>query len=140
MNAARKRFSTVTKLYAAGVGIALVLAVLRVYGLSVADVARIARAKFIETSSNAKAVTSREYADRVSRSLREEAARIPVDARVEGGDMATGISRELVAERKRILEERADYLEKVGAGLLTGDLESMKKQAEENARRAGGSH
>jgi len=121
-------------------GIALVLAVLRVYGLSVADLAGIARAKFIEASSDAKAVTRREYADRVSRSLREEAGRIPVDARVEGGNMATEISRELVVERKRILEERADYLEKVGAGLLTGDLKSMKKQAEENTRRAGGSH
>ena len=140
MNTARRRFSTVTKVYAAGIVIALALAVLRVYGLSVADVARIARVKFIEATADAKAATRREYADRVSRSLREEAARIPVEAPVAGGNMAVEISRELVEERKRILRERADHLEKVGAGLVTGDLESMKKQAEENARRAGGNY
>jgi len=140
MNTARRRFSTVTKVYAAGIVIALALAVLRVYGLSVADVARIARVKFIEATADAKAATRREYADRVSRSLREEAARIPVEAPVAGGNVAVEISRELVEERKRILRERADQLEKVGAGLVTGDLESMKKQAEENARRAGGNY
>jgi hypothetical protein len=132
--------STTRKLYAAGIAFAIALAVLRMYGLTLADLARMARAKFIESVADSKAVTSREYSDRVSRSLREEAARIPVEAPVEGGTMAVEISRELVAERKRILRERADNLEKVGAGLLTGDLESLKKQAEENARRAGGNH
>jgi hypothetical protein len=132
--------STTRKVYAAGIAFAIALAVLRMYGLTVADLARMARAKFIESVADAKAVTSREYSDRVSRSLREEAARIPVEAPVEGGTMAVEISRELVAERKRILRERADNLEKVGAGLLTGDLESLKKQVEENARRAGGNH
>ena len=132
--------STTRKVYAAGIAVAIALAVLRTYGLTVADIGRMARAKFTDAAADAKAVTSREYADRVSRSLREEAARLPVEAPVEGGNMDVAISREVVAERKRILEERADYLQKVGAGLLTGDLESMKKQAEENARRAGGNH
>ena len=132
--------STTRKVYAAGIAVAIALAVLRTYGLTVADIARMARAKFTDAAADAKAVTSREYADRVSRSLREEAARLPVEAPVEGGNMDVAISREVVAERKRILEERADYLQKVGAGLLTGDLEAMKKQAEENARRAGGNH
>ena len=132
--------STTRKVYAAGIAVAIALAVLRTYGLTVADIARMARAKFTDAAADAKAVTIREYADRVSRSLREEAARLPVEAPVEGGNMDVAISREVVAERKRILEERADYLQKVGAGLLTGDLEAMKKQAEENARRAGGNH
>jgi hypothetical protein len=54
------------------------------------------------------------------------------------GKEAVEISREVQAERQRILEERADNLKKVGTGLLKRDLETLKKQAEENARRAGG--
>src|SRR5258705_9788777 len=57
--------STTRKVYAAGIAFAIALAVLRMYGLTVADLARIARAKFIESTADAKAVTSREYSDRV---------------------------------------------------------------------------
>ena len=74
--------STTRKVYAAGIAVAIALAVLRTYGLTVADIARMARAKFTDAAADAKAVTSREYADRVSRSLREEAARYdPVEPR-----------------------------------------------------------
>src|SRR4030095_10153569 len=57
--------STTRKVYAAGIALALALAVLRMYGLTVADLARMARAKFIESVADAKAATSREYSDRV---------------------------------------------------------------------------
>jgi hypothetical protein len=51
---------------------------------------------------------------------------------------AVEISREVQAERRRVLEERADNLQKIGAGVVTGDLATIMKQAEENARRPGG--
>jgi radical SAM superfamily enzyme len=140
MNAARKRFSTATKLYAAGIAVALVLAVLRVYGLSVADAARIARSKFVEASADAKAIISGEYSNRYARKLREEAANIPVQAPRADGNEDPRLGPELAAERKRILEEYADYLQKQGAQILKGDTESLKKQVEESARRAGGNN
>ena len=51
---------------------------------------------------------------------------------------AVEISREVQAERRRVLKERADNLQKIGAGVVTGDLATIRKQAEENARRPGG--
>jgi hypothetical protein len=36
-----------------------------------------------------------------------------------------------------MMEERAQQLEKVGAQVLKGDVEPLKRQVEENARRAG---
>jgi hypothetical protein len=134
---ARKRFSTATKVYSAGIVIALVLAVLRVYGLSVADLARIGRARFAEASADAKAVLSGEYSNRYSRALREEAAKMPNQVPLTDNEDPR-LGRDLAAERKRIVEERADYLQKHGVEILKGDTKLLKKQVEENVRRAGG--
>jgi hypothetical protein len=140
MKAARRRFSTTTKVYAAGIVIALVLAVLRIYGLSAVDVARMAHAKLAQASVDVKAVMSGEYSDRYSRKLREEAANMPTQVPLVDSNEDPQLGRDLAVERKRILEERADYLQKHGVEILKGDTESLKKQAEENARGAGGGH
>jgi len=137
----RKRSRLTTrKVYIAGVALAIALAILRIYGLTVADLARLAREKVAEAVADAKAITARESADRYARRLREEAASIPADVPMMTGKESVEISRDIQAERKRILEERAEHLKLVGQGVLNGDLESVKKQVEENARRAGGNH
>ena len=134
------RLTTTGKVYAAGIAFAIVLAILRMFGMSLADFASLARARLGEAAADARALVSREYADQYSRRLREEAAAIPSVAPMTDGKEAIEISREVQHERQRILEERADNLEKVGTGLLKGDLETLKQQAEENARKAGGNH
>ena len=132
--------STTDKVYAAGIAFAIVLAILRMFGMSLADFASLARAKLGEAAADARALVSQEYADQYSRRLRDEAAAIPAVAPMADGKEANEISRDVQAERRRILEERADNLKKVGTGLLKGDLETLKKQAEVNARKAGGNH
>ena len=134
------RLTTTGKIYAAGIAFAIVLAILRMYGMSLADFASLARIKLGEAAADARALVSQEYADQYSRRLRQEAAAIPSVAPVTDGKEAVEISREVQAERQRILEERADNLKKVGTGLVKGDLETLKIQAEENARKAGGTH
>lgn len=134
------RLTTTGKVYAAGIVIAIMLAILRMFGMSLADFASLARAKIGEVAADARALVSQDYADQYSRRLREEAAAIPPVAPMTDGKEAIEISREVQAERQRILEERADNVKKVGTGLLKGDLETLKKQAEENARKAGGNH
>jgi hypothetical protein len=131
--------STTARFYAAGIGFAIVLAVLRMFGMSLWDFAQLARAKVAEAAAETKALMSRDVADKYGRRLREEAAAIPAVAPSAEGREAVEISREVQVERRRILDERADNLQKIGTGLITGDLETLKKQAEENARRAGGS-
>lgn len=134
------RLTTTGKVYAAGIVIAIMLAILRMFGMSLVDFASLARAKIGEAAADARALVSQDYADQYSRRLREEAAAIPPVAPMTDGKEAIEISREVQAERQRILEERADNVKKVGTGLLKGDLETLKKQAEENARKAGGNH
>ena len=132
--------STTARLYAAGIAFAIFLAVLRIFGMSLADFAHLARAKLAEAAADAKALATRDVAEKYGRQLREEAAAIPSVAPSAEGKDAVEISREVQAERRRILEERADNLQKIGTGLITGDLATIRKQAEENARRAGGEH
>jgi hypothetical protein len=131
---------TTRNVYAAGIVIAIALGILRYHGMSVLDFARLARAKVAEAAQDLRERTSRDYADRYSRKLREEAAAIPTRIQDVDGKESIDITGDIQAERKRILQERADHLEKVGAGLLKGDLGSLQKQVEENARRAAGDH
>ena len=130
--------STTARLYAAGIGFAVFLAVLRMFGMSLVDFAQLARVKAVAAAADARALVSRDVADKYGDRLREEAAAIPAVAPSAEGKDAVEISREVQAERRRILEERADNLQKIGTGLITGDLTTIRKQAEENARRAGG--
>ena len=130
--------STTARLYAAGIGFAVFLAVLRIFGMSLVDFAQLARVKAVAAAADARALVSRDVADKYGRRLREEVAAIPDVAPSAQGKEDVEISREVQAERRRILEERADNLQKIGSGLITGDLATIRKQAEENARRAGG--
>ena len=130
--------STTARLYAAGIGFAVFLAVLRMFGMSLVDFAQLARVKAVAAAADARALVSRDVADKYGDRLREEAAAIPAVAPSAEGKDAVEISREVQVERRRILEERADNLQKIGSGLITGDLATIRKQAEENARRAGG--
>lgn len=136
----RRPFVTTRRLYAAGIAFAAVLAILRLFGMSLFDFAHLARQKFAEAAADARAATAKAYAGRYSQKLREEAAAIPIDVPLMTGKDPIEISREIQRERQRILVERADHLEKVGAGLLKGDLGSLEKQVEENARKAAGNH
>lgn len=139
--AVRKRpFFTTGRLYAAGIAFAAVLAVLRIFDMSLFDAAHRVREKFAEAATDARSATAKEYAGRYSQKLRDEAARIPIEVPLLTGRESVEISRELQRERQRILNERAEHLEKVGAGLLEGDLGSLEKQVEENARKAAGKH
>lgn len=130
--------TTTGKVYAAGIAFAVVLAILRLNGMSLLDFARLARDKVGQAAADAKALVARDVADQYGQRLREEAAAIPDVAPQTAGKESVEASREVQAERRRILEERAENLKKVGTLLVTGDLETLQKQAEENARRAGG--
>ena len=136
----KRPFITTRRLYAAGIAFAAVLAILRMFGMSLNDFAHLARQKFTEAAADARAATAKAYAGRYSQKLREEAARIPIDVPLLTGKESAEISRDIQRERQRILEERADHLEKVGEGLRKGDLGSLSKQVEENARKAAGNH
>lgn len=131
---------TTRRLYAAGIAFAVALAVLRMFGMSLFDFAHLVRAKWAEAVADARATTAKEYAGRYAQRLREEAARMPPEAPLLSGKESVDISREVQAERKRIMEQRAEHLEMVGVGVLKGDLESVKKRVEENAQKAAGNH
>ena len=131
---------TTRRLYAAGIAFAVALAILRMFGMSLFDVAHIVRAKWAEAVADARAIAAKEYSGRYAQRLREEAARMPPEAPLPSGKESVEISREVQAERKRIMEERAEHLEMVGVGVLKGDLESVKKRVEENAQKAAGNH
>jgi len=86
--------------------------------------------------TDTKELVSGDYMERTKERLRSEAAKIP--AVTEGDKQNDELHRELQAERKRIMEEKANTLEKYGDQIVEGDIESLKRQVEENARQAGG--
>jgi hypothetical protein len=86
--------------------------------------------------TDSKALVSGDYMEQTKQKLRAEAAKIPVAA--EGDRPKDELREELQAERRRIMEEKANTLEKYGSQIVKGDVESLKRQVEENARRAGG--
>jgi hypothetical protein len=133
-------FFTTRRVYAAGIAFAVALAVPRIFGMSLFDFAHLMRAKLADAAADARTVTAKEYARRYAQRLRAEAALIPAQEPLLSGRESFDASREVQAERRRILEERADHLERVGEWLLKGDLESMKRQVDENARKAAGNH
>ena len=86
--------------------------------------------------ADTKELMSGDYKERTKQRLRAEAAKIPAAA--EGGGQQDELHQELQAERKRIMEEKANALEKYGDQIVKGDVDSLKRQVEENARQAGG--
>jgi hypothetical protein len=86
--------------------------------------------------ADTKSLVSGDQMERTKQRLRAEAAKIP--AAGEGEQQKDELRDELQAERKRIMEEKANALEKYGGLAVKGDVESLKRQVEENARQAGG--
>jgi hypothetical protein len=118
--------------------------VMRVLGLDLKDLYGIASARVARASADTGALFSGEYTERTAERFRSEAAgRIRAEAAnlppvVPGAGADDEMNRELAAERKRILKEKADNLERVVAHVGHGDVEGLKRQVAENARRAGG--
>jgi hypothetical protein len=123
-----------------GVAVAVALAALRGYGLSVADLAHFTTTKFKQSISDSKAVMSGEYVQRTADKLRTEAAALPSAVPAAHDNEDPKLARELMAERKRILEERADYLQQNAVQILKGDTRTLQKQVEEKVRQAGGNY
>lgn len=73
--------------------------------------------------------------ERTKERLRAEAASMAPPASGEPKDQ---LHQELMAERKRLLEEKANTLERYGSQIVKGDIESVQRQVVENARLAGG--
>jgi hypothetical protein len=86
--------------------------------------------------ADSKALASGDYMEQTKQRLRAEAAKMPVAGNAD--QPKDELHEELQAERKRIMEEKANTLEKYGSQIVKGDVESLKQQVEENARRAGG--
>ena len=118
--------------------IALVLAAMRMLGLSVADIAASGMAALMRATADTKAVMAGEYVQRTANRLREEAAALPPEVPAAHDNEDPRFQRDLMAERKRILEERADHLQKNGVRFMKGDTEALKRQIEEYVRNAGG--
>jgi hypothetical protein len=86
-------------------------------------------------ADDTRALMSGDFTSRTQQQLRAEAARLPA---AEAGEDPDGLKKELIAERQRIMEEKADTLEQYAGKVVAGDIDSLKRQVEENARRAGG--
>ena len=124
----------------AGVVIALVLAAMRILGLSVADIGASGMAAWRGATADTKAVMAGDYVQRTADRLREEAAALPPGVPDAHDNEDPRFQHDLLAERKRILEERADHLQKNGVRLMNGDTEGLKRQIEEYVRHSGGNY
>ena len=120
-------------------GILLVAYMLmRVTGTSFEDLWHMAKGEFEQTRADIREFRTGEYAGNVSNQLRNEAARINTQ---QGGSGIDGdLNNELAAERKRMLEERADLAQKNADRMLKGDVEVLKRNVRDNAQKAAGSY
>jgi hypothetical protein len=104
-------------------------------GLSVGDVLQLAKEEIALSKSETKAVMSGEYTDRYAKNLSEEAAKLPeASANASSDAELNQMNRELAEERKRMLEQRAAAVQKVTGQILTGDVDSLKRQVEKQGR------
>lgn len=109
---------------------------MRMQGMGFSDLVAFATGEVKQARSDAKALTSGEYSDRIARKLRDEAAAQPS---ARGGSYDSELNRELAADRKRMIEQRAESVQKLGAEMLRGDVETLKRQVRTQAREAGNS-
>lgn len=118
--------------------------VMRVLGMDFGDLYAMANSRLARAAADTRSFARGEYSERTAQKLRAEAAeRIRAEAAsmpsaVPGSADDDELHRELAAERKRVLKEKADQAERVVARTVSGDLDSLKRQAEQNARMAGG--
>jgi hypothetical protein len=106
---------------------------MRAKGLSVNDLLQLAKEEIAQSQADTKALRSGEYTDRYARKIREEAAN-QAATRVVGDDIDSQLNRELAEERKRMLEQRAAAMQKLTTEMLSGDVESLKRQVEKQGR------
>ncbi len=123
------------------IAVALVVIVayssMRAMGLSFGDLWEMVQEKIDSTRAETREYRETTYSERVSREMRDAAAKMP-----DGNPNATGIdgdlNNELAAERKRVMEQAASTAAQNRARMLKGDTETLKKQVRNNVRDAGG--
>ena len=126
---------SVGKIIVFAVVLGAAIMVMRAKGLSVGDVLQLAKEEVALSKSETKAVMSGEYTDRYAKKLSEEAAKLPeASANASPDAELNQMNRELAEERKRMLEQRAAAVQKVTGQILTGDVDSLKRQVEKQGR------
>ena len=95
---------------------------------------QLAKEEIAQSKAETKAVMSGEYTDRYARTLREEAAKMPSTPAAADAGTDNELNRELAAERKRMMEQRAAAVQKLSTDMLSGDVEAMKRQVEKQGR------
>ena len=126
---------SVGKIIVFAVVLGAAIMVMRAKGLSVGDVLQLAKEEIALSKSETKAVMSGEYTDRYAKKLSEEAAKLPeASANASPDTELNQMNRELAEERKRMLEQRAAAVQKVTGQILTGDVDSLKRQVEKQGR------
>ena len=126
---------SVGKIIVFAVVLGAAIMVMRAKGLSVGDVLQLAKEEIALSKSESKAVMSGEYTDRYAKKLSEEAAKLPeASANASFDAELNQMNRELAEERKRMLEQRAAAVQKVTGQILTGDVDSLKRQVEKQGR------
>lgn len=126
---------SVGKIIVFAVVLGAAIMVMRAKGLSVGDVLQLAKEEVALSKSETKAVMSGEYTDRYAKKLSEEAAKLPeASANASFDAELNQMNRELAEERKRMLEQRAAAVQKVTGQILTGDVDSLKRQVEKQGR------
>ncbi len=126
---------SVGKIIVFAVVLGAAIMVMRAKGLSVGDVLQLAKEEVALSKSETKAVMSGEYTDRYAKKLSEEAAKLPeASANASPDTELNQMNRELAEERKRMLEQRAAAVQKVTGQILTGDVDSLKRQVEKQGR------
>lgn len=116
----------------------LVFLLMKVTRTSIEDLWHMANDEIAQTRADIREYRTGTYAGNVANQLSSEAARIkaqPNDGGVDGE-----LNNELAAERKRMLDERADLARKNADKLLRGDVEVLKRNVRDNARNAAGSN
>ncbi len=129
---------TVRNLVVGAVVLGMAVAGMRMSGLSFSDLVRLAKEEVTQARTDTKALMSGEYTESVARKISDEAANLPAARARPGDEHDSELNRELTAARQRMLEERAQALQKHAGELLRGDVETLKRQVDKQARQAGG--
>jgi hypothetical protein len=129
---------TSRNLVVGAVVLGLAVVAMRMFGLSFSDLVRLAKEEVTQARTDTKALMSGEYTERVARKLRDEAANLTSADPKPGDDLDSDLNRELAAERKRMLEERAQAVQEHAGEILRGDVETLKRQVGKRTREAGG--
>lgn len=117
--------------------VVVVLVTMKVMGLTMQDLLKMADDKMASFDEDTRALKSGEYKTKVANTLKEEALR---QAATQPAGSQDEMHRELAEARRKMLEDRASALEQHSGAILRGDLESLKKQVAENAKQAGGGY